>query len=55
LVLASGHFRLLVMSPLQATKISGSFPVRCILGSKESSIAREHGQLTVDVGIHSHM
>jgi hypothetical protein len=55
LVLASGHFRLLVMSPLQATKISGSSPVRCILGSKESSIAREHGQLTADVGIHSHM
>jgi hypothetical protein len=54
-VLASGHFRLLMMSPLQATKIFRSFAVRCILGSRESSVGREHGQLTTDDGNHSHI
>jgi hypothetical protein len=50
LVPAFDHATHVVMDPFQATKISKSSPVCCVLGSKESSVGRKHGQLTADDG-----
>jgi hypothetical protein len=50
-----GHLIHVVMDSFQATKISRSSSVCCVLGSKESSVGRKHDQLTADDGTHSHM
>jgi hypothetical protein len=50
LVPAFDHSTHVVMDSFQATKISRSSPVCCVLGSKESSVGRKHGQLTADDG-----
>jgi hypothetical protein len=55
LVPAFDHSTHVVMDSFQATKISRSSAVCCVLGSKESSVDRKHGQLTADDGTHSHM
>jgi hypothetical protein len=48
LMLASGRLIRAIMDAFQAIQISSSYLVWCVLRWRESSVAREHGQLTAD-------